>query len=211
MFETPTRRRFFCGAATATLGLLMPRSGFGPPALSAAHQEASPEARLRRLGIELPPAPQPVATYVPAVIVGNMLYVAGHTPRRPDGSPGYQGKVGEDFTIEEGYEAARVAGVNILSTVRNTLGTLDRVVRLVRTFGMVNAVPDFGQHPQVINGCSGRHGVATVRHGRRGRDVLGDSDVTSGRYRASVAHSPECEATDAAAMQRIVMGVADGL
>ncbi len=154
MFETPTRRRFFFGAATATLGLLMPRRSSGSPALSAAHQEASPEARLSRLGIELPPAPQPVATYVPAVIVGNMLYVAGHTPRRPDGSPGYQGKVGEDFTIEEGYEAARVAGVNILSTVRNTLGTLDRVVRLVRTFGMVNAVPDFGQHPQVINGCS---------------------------------------------------------
>ena len=154
MLENTTRRRFFGGAATATLGLLMARDGAGSTATSAAQQEASPETRLRRLGIELPPAPQPVATYVPAVVVGNMLYVAGHTPRRPDGSPGYQGKVGEDFTVEEAYEAARVSGINILSTVRNTLGTLDRVVRLVRTFGMVNAVPDFGQHPQVINGCS---------------------------------------------------------
>lgn len=151
---TTTRRRFFGGAATATLGLLMPHESAGFTTSPAARQEASPEARLRRLGIELPPAPQPVATYVPTVVVGNMLYVAGHTPRRPDGSPGYQGKVGEDFTVEEAYEAARVSGINILSTVRNTLGNLDRVVRLVRTFGMVNAVPNFGQHPQVINGCS---------------------------------------------------------
>ena len=154
MLETTTRRRFFGGAATATLGFLMPRSGAGSPTPLVAHQEAGAEARLRQLGIELPPAPQPVATYVPAVVVGNMLYVAGHTPRRPDGSPGYQGKVGEDFTVEQAYEAARIAGINILSTVRNTLGSLDRVARLVRTFGMVNAVPDFGQHPQVINGCS---------------------------------------------------------
>ena len=151
---TTTRRRFFGGAATATLGLLMPHESAGFTTSPAARQEASPEARLRRLGIELPPAPQPVATYVPTVVVGNMLYVAGHTPRRPDGSPGYQGKVGEDFTVEEAYKAARVSGINILSTVRNTLGSLDRVARLVRTFGMVNAVPNFGQHPQVINGCS---------------------------------------------------------
>lgn len=151
---TTTRRRFFGGAATATLGLLIPHESAGFTTSPAARQEASPEARLRRLGIELPPAPQPVATYVPTVVVGNMLYVAGHTPRRPDGSPGYQGKVGEDFTVEEAYKAARVSGINILSTVRNTLGSLDRVVRLVRTFGMVNAVPNFGQHPQVINGCS---------------------------------------------------------
>ena len=154
MLETTTRRRFFGGAATATLGLLMPHESAGFTTSPAARQEASPEARLRRLGIERPPAPQPVATYVPTVVVGNMLYVAGHTPRRPDGSPGYQGKVGEDFTVEEAHEAARVSGINILSTVRNTLGSLDRVVRLVRTFGMVNAVPNFGQHPQVINGCS---------------------------------------------------------
>ena len=152
--ETPTRRSFLGGAAVATLGLLMPRSGSGLTALTAVRQEAGPEARLRQLGIELPPAPQPVATYVPAVIVGTMLYVAGHTPRRSDGSPDYQGKVGEDFTVEQAYQAARVAGVNILSTVRNTLGSLDRVARLVRTFGMVNAAPSFGQHPQVINGCS---------------------------------------------------------
>ena len=150
MFQSTTRRRFFGGAATATLGLLMPRRRGG----SAALQEAGPEARLRRLGIQLPPAPQPVATYVPAVVVGNLLYVAGHTPRLADGSPGFVGKVGEDFTVEQAREAARTSAINILSTVRNALGSLDDVARLVRTFGMVNAVPGFTQHPQVINGCS---------------------------------------------------------
>ncbi len=154
MLETTTRSRFFGGAATATLGLLMPRHGAGSAALPVARQEAGPEARLRRLGIELPPPPQPVATYVTAVVVGNVLYVAGHTPRLPDGSAAYQGKVGEDFTVEQAREAARTAGLNILSTVRSTLGSLDRVVRLVRTFGMVNAAPGFTQHPQVINGFS---------------------------------------------------------
>ncbi len=149
MLQITSRRRFFGGAATATLGLLVPRV---TAASDVPHRQVSPEARLRELEIQLPPAPQPVATYVPAVLVGNILYAAGHTPRLPDGSPDYQGKVGQDFTIEEGREAARTVGLNILSTVRNALGSLDRVARLVRTFGMVNADPGFTQHPQVING-----------------------------------------------------------
>ena len=151
MPEMTTRRVFVGGAATATLGLLAPHAA---DALAAPRQVATPEARLRALGIELPSAPRPVATYVPAVIVGNVLYAAGHTPRRPDGSPAFQGKVGADLSLEDGREAARFVGLNILSTVRNAVGSLDRVARLVRTFGMVNAAPDFTQHPQVINGFS---------------------------------------------------------
>ena len=116
-------------------------------------QAASPEQRLRELGIELPPPPRPVAAYVPAVRTGNLLFTAGHTPRRPDGSP-MPGKVGADLTLEEGYAAARVAGLNLLSTVRNTLGSLDEVVRLVKVLGMVNCTPDFGQQPLVVNGFS---------------------------------------------------------
>ena len=116
-------------------------------------QAASPEQRLRELGIELPPPPRPVAAYVPAVRIGNLLFTAGHTPRRPDGSP-TPGKVGADVTVEEGYAAARIAGLNLLSTVRNTLGSLDEVVRLVKVLGMVNCTPDFGQQPQVVNGFS---------------------------------------------------------
>ncbi len=116
-------------------------------------QAASPEQRLRELGIELPPPPRPVAVYVPAVRIGNMLFTAGHTPRAPDGTP-MPGKVGADLTIDEGYAAARIAGLNLLSTVRNTLGSLDEVVRVVKVLGMVNCTPDFGQQPQVVNGFS---------------------------------------------------------
>ena len=153
MSEMTTRRRFLGGAATATLGLLVPRAAKAAGELED-REQVSPEAALRQLGIELPPTPQPVATYVPAVIVGNVLYAAGHTPRLPDDSPGFQGKVGRDFTVEQAREAARTSGMNILSTVRNALGSLDRVQRLVRTFGMVNAVPEFTEHPQVMNGFS---------------------------------------------------------
>jgi enamine deaminase RidA (YjgF/YER057c/UK114 family) len=116
-------------------------------------QAASPEQRLRELGIELPPPPRPIAVYVPAVRTGNLLFTAGHTPRQPDGTA-MPGKLGADLSIEEGHAAARVAGLNLLSTVRNTLGSLDAVVRLVKTLGMVNCTPDFGRQPQVVNGFS---------------------------------------------------------
>lgn len=179
MPEPTTRRDFMGGAAKAAVGGAA-AAALGGAALGMSHPPAagpegtgpagagtgasggdpsralqvSPEARLRELGIELPAAPQPVATYVPAVPVGNILYVAGHTPRTPDGSPGHQGKVGADLTLEQGREAARAVGMNILATVRGSLGSLDRVERLVRTFGMVNATPDFTQQPLVINGFS---------------------------------------------------------
>lgn len=154
MFERPSRRTFFGGAASATLGLLVPASLSGQARRLT--PQVSPEARLRELGIELPTPPIPIATYVPAVVVGNVLYAAGHTPRMPDGTPAtaHQGKVGQSLTLEQGQEAARFVGRNILATVRAELGSLNRVVRLIRTFGMVNATPDFTQQPQVINGFS---------------------------------------------------------
>ncbi len=111
------------------------------------------ERRLEELNIKLPDAPQPVAIYRPAVQVGNLLFVSGHGPNRADGTQ-ITGKVGVELTIEEAKEAARVTGLCILSTVRNTLGSLDRVVRVVKVLGMVNATPDFGEQPQVINGFS---------------------------------------------------------
>ena len=111
------------------------------------------EQRLEELNIQLPDAPQPMAIYRPAVQVGNLLFVSGHGPNRADGTQ-ITGKVGVELTAEEGKEAARVTGLCILSTVRNTLGSLDRVVRVVKVLGMVNATPDFGEQPQVINGFS---------------------------------------------------------
>ena len=90
---------------------------------------------------------------MPARRVGNLLFTAGHTPRAPDGTP-TPGKLGRDLTVPEGYAAARIAGLNLLSTVRNTLGSLDEVVQVVKVLGMVNCTPDFGQQPQVVNGFS---------------------------------------------------------
>jgi len=113
----------------------------------------SAEDSLRELGIDLPPAPKPVAVYVPTLQSGSMLYASGHGPRRADGTT-VQGKVGADLTLEQGYEAARLVGLNVLSSVRSTLGSLDKVKRLVKVLGMVNSTADFKQHPKVINGFS---------------------------------------------------------
>jgi len=115
---------------------------------------ATPEARLKDLQITLPPAPKPVAKYKPAVQVGNILYVSGHGPAKVDGNSPVVGRLGDDLSLEQGKEAARLVGLAILSTVRNTVGSLDRVKRLVKTLGMVNATADFKDQPQVINGFS---------------------------------------------------------
>lgn len=113
----------------------------------------SAEARLTELQLTLPPAPKPAGVYKPVVQVGNLLYVSGHGPLRPDGTL-ITGRVGRDLTEEEGRQAARQVGLTILATLRAYLGTLDRVVRVVKVLGMVNAVPEFTRHPQVINGFS---------------------------------------------------------
>ena len=115
---------------------------------------ATAEARLKELNLTLPPAPKPVAKYKTAVQVGSVLYVSGHGPAKIDGNSPVVGRVGDELTPEQGKEAARLVGLAILSTVRNTLGSLDRVKRLVKTLGMVYATPDFKDHPQVINGFS---------------------------------------------------------
>ncbi len=113
----------------------------------------SAEERLQELEITLPPAPTPVANYVTALPVGDLLFISGHGPAPADGVK-VAGKLGRDLTAEEGYQAARQTGLGILATLRQTLGTLDRVERVVKVLGLVNATPDFAEHPQVINGCS---------------------------------------------------------
>ena len=113
----------------------------------------SPEQRLKELNLELPPAPKPVAVYKPLVVVGDMAYVSGHGPLKPDKSL-ITGRVGADLDLAAGKIAARQVGLAILATLRSELGNLDRVRRLVKVLGMVNSTPDFKDHPQVINGCS---------------------------------------------------------
>lgn len=114
---------------------------------------ASAERRVQELHLTLPNPPKPVAKYKPAVLLGNALYVSGHGPYKTDGKL-ITGRVGADLTLEQGKEAARVTGLAILATVRNTIGSLDKIKRLVKTLGMVNSTPDFKDHPQVINGFS---------------------------------------------------------
>jgi enamine deaminase RidA (YjgF/YER057c/UK114 family) len=113
----------------------------------------SAEARLAALGLSLPPPPTPVATYATATRHGDLLYTSGHGPLLPDGTY-VVGKLGQTLDVDAGRDAARWTGLGLLATLRAELGSLDRVVRIVKLLGLVNATPDFGEHPRVINGCS---------------------------------------------------------
>ena len=113
----------------------------------------SAEQRLKQLNVKLPPLPKPAGVYKPLVVVGNLCYVSGHGPLKDD-STMISGRVGDDTDQEGGYKAARQTGLAILATLRDGLGSLDRVKRVIKLLGMVNSTPDFKQHPAVINGCS---------------------------------------------------------
>lgn len=114
---------------------------------------ASPYERLADLGIDLPPAPAPIANFVTHVREGNILYLSGQGPREADGQL-HSGKVGAEVTVENAYGHARLTGINLLAVMQDALGDLGRVKRIVKILGMVNAVPEFSEHPRVINGCS---------------------------------------------------------
>ena len=131
------------------------------------------EARLAELGIELPDTPAPVANYVPGVRTGNLLYLSGIGPAaRADGTSPV-GKVGRDLTVEQGYEAARLTGLNIISRMKGELGDLDKVKRVVKMLGMVNSDPDFNQQPATINGCSDLLVEVFGDRGRHARSAVG--------------------------------------
>jgi len=114
---------------------------------------SKPEIRVQELHLTLPPAPKPVAVYTTAVKHGNLLFVSGHGPLKPDGTM-ILGCVGKDLTLDQGKEAARQTGLAILSTLRSNLGSLDKVKRIIKTFGMVNCTADYKDQPKVINGFS---------------------------------------------------------
>lgn len=114
----------------------------------------SADRRLQELHISLPAPAVPVAKYKMAVRVGNLLYVSGHGPAKLSPGTPTSGKVGLDLTLDQGKEAARAVGVNILATLKNELGSLDKVKRLVKTLGLVNCAHDFKDQPKVINGYS---------------------------------------------------------
>jgi len=116
-------------------------------------QDSGAESRLMQLSLVLPPAPTPMGVYQPIVIVDKVAYVSGHGPLRPDGTL-ITGRVGSDLDSSAGKNAARQTGLTILATLRRALGSLDRVERVVKTFGLVNCTAEFQEHPSVINGCS---------------------------------------------------------
>ena len=138
----------------------------------ASAQDTDYEMKLKELGITLPEPGKPVANYVKAVVSGNMVYLAGHGPSKPDG--GYiTGKVGRDLTEEEGYNAARLAGIAMLSTLKDAIGDLNRVERIVKVIGMVNATEDFGNQPEVINGFSDLMVQVFGENGKHARSAVG--------------------------------------
>jgi enamine deaminase RidA (YjgF/YER057c/UK114 family) len=136
----------------------------------AMHDET--EKRLAELSITLPEIPKPVANYVPYVRHGSLVFLSGQGPRRPGGGM-YTGKVGSDVSVEEAYEHARIVGLQLLAALREAAGGLDRVARVVKVFGMVNAAPNFGQHPRVINGCSDVFVQVLGERGRHARSAVG--------------------------------------
>lgn len=111
------------------------------------------ESRFKELNLLLPPAPMPKGVYTPVLQDGKYIYVSGHLPINTDGSL-MKGKIGSDLDMEEGKKAAQQAGLAILATLINYLGSLNRVKRVIKVFGMANTTTDFEKHPYVINGCS---------------------------------------------------------
>ncbi|MBM3526448.1 MAG: RidA family protein [Alphaproteobacteria bacterium] len=132
----------------------------------------SAEARLKQLGIILPNVPAPVANYLPYRVAGHLLFLAGQGPRDANGNL-LTGKVGGEVSVEEGYNRARIVGLQLLATMRMALGSLDRVDAVVKMLCMVNAVPDFKDHPKVANGMSDVFVEVFGEAGKHGRSAVG--------------------------------------
>ena len=142
--------------------------------------QSNPEEKIKELGIILKEPSKPVANYVNAVRTGNLIFLAGKGPRTPDGKL-ITGKLGEDMSVEQGYEAARTVAISQLAVLKSELGDLNKVKRIVKVLGMVNATPDFTDHPEVINGFSdlmvevfgekGKHARAAVGMGSLPRNI----------------------------------------
>jgi enamine deaminase RidA (YjgF/YER057c/UK114 family) len=138
------------------------------------------EARIKELGITLPSPAKPMGNYVPGVRVGNLLFLSGHGPIRVEGQPLTRGKVGRDMSTEDAYKVAREVGLNLLGSARAVLGSLDKVKRVVKVLGMVNAVEAFGEQPKVINGFSDLMVEVFGENGRHARSAVGMGSLPAG-------------------------------
>jgi enamine deaminase RidA (YjgF/YER057c/UK114 family) len=129
------------------------------------------EQKLAELGVTLPPLPKPVGNYVPFKRAGDLIFLSGQGPRRPDGGT-FTGKVGRDVTVEEAYEHAKLIGLGLLAVAKQAAGDLDKV-EVLKVLGMVNAVPEFKDQPRVINGCSDLFVAVLGERGRHARSAVG--------------------------------------
>ena len=137
------------------------------------------EARLAELGITLPAVGAPMGSYVHAVQTGNLLYLAGKGPHSADGTMP-TGKVGQDVSTDDAYTHARSVGLTLIAVLKETLGDLDRVKQVVKVLGMVNATPDFGEQPRVINGCSDLFVEVFGDAGKHARSAVGMGSLPNG-------------------------------
>lgn len=132
------------------------------------------ENRLSEMGLVLPAPPQPVAAYIPAVLHQGLLYISGQLPMK-NGQLSCVGKVGQDVSLEQAYAAAQVCTLNALSIVKDTVGSLERIARVIKVGGFVASTPDFSDHPKVINGASELLGELLGEKGRHARAAVGVS------------------------------------
>lgn len=139
-----------------------------------------PEGRLKELGITLPEPPKPVANYVNGVRTGNLIFLAGKGPKRADGTE-ITGKLGADVSIEEGYEGARLTAINQMSVLKDMLGNLNKVKRVVKVLGMVNSDPNFVDQPKVINGFSDLIVDVFGERGKHARAAVGMATLPRGQ------------------------------
>ncbi len=132
----------------------------------------TPEEKLAQMGITLPPAPNPAANYVNAVRTGNLLFLAGKGPGKPDGTY-VTGKVGDALTVDQGYDAARLVAISQIAVLKHELGDLRKVKRVVKVLGRVNATPDFTDHSKVMNGYSDMMVAVFGEAGKHARSSVG--------------------------------------
>jgi enamine deaminase RidA (YjgF/YER057c/UK114 family) len=137
------------------------------------------EQRLAELKITLPALKAPLGTYVHAKRTGNLLFLSGKGPHNPDGTVP-KGKLGAEFTVEEGYRHARSVGLTLIAAMKDALGELDRVEDIVKVLGMVNATPDFADQPKVVNGCSDLFVEVFGERGRHARSAVGMGSLPGG-------------------------------
>ena len=137
----------------------------------------SVEAKLKELGLEIPPAPAPVANYVPYAVEGKLVFISGQVPRGADGKLKFVGKVGQTLSEKEGYEAARLCALNCLAQLKAAAGSLDKVKRIVRVGGFVNCTAEFANQPQVVNGASDLIVQVFGDKGRHARTAVGASGL----------------------------------